>query len=54
MLLGPFLFLLYINDIVKDISSNIRLFADDTSLYNIIENPEVAADTLNTKSGSLG
>ena len=28
--LGPYLFLLYINDIVDNIQSNIRLFADDT------------------------
>ena len=47
-ILGPLLFLLYINDIVKDIGSNIRIFADDTSLFIIVENPEVAADTLNT------
>ena len=32
-ILGPLLFLLYINDIVEDINSSIRLFADDTSLY---------------------
>ena len=31
-ILGPLLFLLYINDIVIDIGSNICLFADDTSL----------------------
>ena len=32
-ILGPLLFLLYINDIVLNIGSNIRLFADDTSLF---------------------
>ena len=31
-ILGPLLFLIYINDIVIDINSNIRLFEDDTSL----------------------
>ena len=30
-ILGPLLFLLFINDIVLDIGSSIRLFADDTS-----------------------
>lgn len=36
--LGPFLFLLYINDICNDLVNHIRLFADDTSLYAIIDN----------------
>lgn len=36
--LGPFLFLLYINDICDDLVNHIRLFADDTSLYAIIDN----------------
>ena len=31
--LGPFLFLIYINDITEDISSQLRLFADDCLLY---------------------
>ena len=31
--LGPSLFLYYINDIVEGISSTIRLFADDTIMY---------------------
>lgn len=35
--LGPYLFLLYINDIVDNIKSNIRLFADDTSLFTVID-----------------
>ena len=34
-ILGPLLFLLYINDILQAIGSNIRLFADDTSLFII-------------------
>ena len=32
-ILGPLLFLIYINDIVEDIHCSIRLFADDTSLF---------------------
>ena len=47
-ILGPLLFLLYINDIVNDIGANIRLFADDTSLSIIVENPVMAAACLNT------
>ena len=42
-----FSFLLYINDIVVDIRSSIRLFADDTSLYIIVDNPDHAAQLLN-------
>ncbi|MCW4309282.1 MAG: reverse transcriptase domain-containing protein, partial [Candidatus Thiodiazotropha endolucinida] len=52
-ILGPLLFLLYINDIVKDIQSNIRLFADDTSLFIIVEKPETAAQILNSDLGKI-
>ena len=31
--LGPLLFLIYINDLAENISSNIKLFADDSSLF---------------------
>ena len=47
-ILGPLLFLLYINDIVEDTHSSIRLFADDTSLYFIVDNPAQAAYQLNS------
>ena len=46
-IIGPLLFLIFINDIVNDIGSNIRLFADDISLYIIVDNPQTSADTLN-------
>ena len=38
--LGPLMFLLYINDITTNISSNIRLFADDCVLYRVIHSEQ--------------
>ena len=32
--LGPLLFMLYINDLADNINSNLRLFADDAVIYN--------------------
>ena len=37
----------FINDIVTDIGSNIRLFADDTSLFIMVKNTNMAATLLN-------
>ena len=42
-ILGLLLFLVYISDIVEDIHCKIRLFADGTSLYIIVDNPAEAA-----------
>ena len=34
--LGPLLFLLYVNDLPNNLKSSIRLFADDALLYGIV------------------
>ena len=49
--LGPTLFLIYINDIVLNVKSEMRLFADDILLYRTIKNPndhEILQEDLNT------
>ena len=37
--LGPLMFLLYIKDIIIDIKSDIRIFADDVSLFQLSRTP---------------
>ena len=46
-ILGPLLFLIYINDLAVGLSSNAKLFADDTSLLSAVHNANTTAEELN-------
>ena len=45
--LGPLFFLIYISDLVDNISSEAKLFADDTSLFTVVYDVDIAANKLN-------
>ena len=46
-ILGPLLFLIYINDLADGLSSNAKLFADGTSLFFVVHNANTIAKELN-------
>ena len=46
-ILGRLLFSIYINDLTEGLSSNARLFADDTSLFSVIRDIQISANNLN-------
>ena len=45
--LGPLLFPVYMNDLPNELKSNIKLFADDTSLFTIVKDTQESTDVLN-------
>jgi hypothetical protein len=47
--LGPLLCLIYINDITCDLQSDSFLYADDTSLLEIVDDPTFSAVSFNNK-----
>ena len=46
-ILGPSLFLIYINDLSDNLNSNAKHFADNTSLFSVVHNVKTSAAKLN-------
>ena len=46
-ILGPLFFLVYINDLTEDLKCNVKLFADDTSLFTVVQDSDSAANDMN-------
>ena len=46
-ILGPLLFLIYINDLPNELKSNAKLFADDASLFTIVKDENESENVLN-------
>ena len=46
MILGP-LFLIYNNDLSDDLITNVKLFANDTSLFSVVQDVDTSANNLN-------
>ena len=52
-ILGPLLLLIYINDLSDGLSSNCKLFADDTSLFSVVHDATISSSELNSDLANI-
>ena len=52
-ILGPLLFLLYVNDMPQAVNSELLLYADDTCLFFMGKDPKIIGDQLNKDFNSI-
>ena len=53
-ILGPLLFPIYVNDLSDNVSTNVKLFADDTSLFCVVHDIATSSCDLNYHLNRVG
>ena len=46
-IVGPLFFLIYINDLSENLKSTVKIFADDTSIFHVVKDPNTSAEIVN-------
>ena len=52
-ILGPLFFLVHVNDLAVGLKYNVKLFADDSSLFTVVEDSNTAANDMNHNLDSI-
>ena len=52
-ILGPLLFLIFINDILANFECNVKIFADDASLFSLVHGPNESSAKLGRDLGRV-
>ena len=53
-ILGPLFFVVYINDLTTNLKCNAKLFADNTSLFTVVQERNAASEDMNHDLALVG